>query len=133
VNITSIVYNVIIIFILLLVMYSCFFSSTIYYLFSSDANFGLYTNSGSRSAARIPCAWAPRIWSVGRSWTRRLLVGVCSPSSSCWPPRIAQVGTLIRGNDSLSGFPILPSLFCIPSHTRRSFESGKMLGGSVRR
>jgi hypothetical protein len=39
---------------------------------------------------------------------------------------MARVGTLIRGNDSLSGFPIPPSLFCIPSRPCRSSESGKM-------
>jgi hypothetical protein len=86
----------------------------------------LRLDTRSRSAARISCVCASRIRSVGRSGTRRLLVRVRSPSSSCWPPWMARVGTLIRGNDSLSGFPIPPSLFCIPPRPCRSSESGKM-------
>jgi hypothetical protein len=39
---------------------------------------------------------------------------------------MARAGTQIRGNDSLSRFPILPSLFFIPPHPRRSSKTGKM-------
>jgi hypothetical protein len=49
-----------------------------------------------------------------------------SPLVKLWQPWMPQANTLIHGNDSLFGFPILPSLFFIPPHPRKSSETGKL-------